>query len=89
MMGEPMKPSDLMPATLYIYVPDTDTVYNRAIQSGATSVMTPANQFYGDRNAGVKDPTGSARWIATHVEDVSPEKLMRRAEATAAAAAQN
>lgn len=35
--------------------------------------------FYGDRNAGVKDPLGSHWWIATHVEDVTPEEMERRA----------
>ena len=88
MMGEPMKPSDLRPATLYLYVADTDVVYNRAMKAGGESVMTPANQFYGDRNAGVRDPTGNVWWIATHVEDVTPKELMRRAEAAAAAMAQ-
>lgn len=70
-----------MPALIYLYVPDTDLTYQRALQAGATSVMAPANQFYGDRNGGVKDPFGNLWWIGTHVEDVSPEELKRRAEA--------
>jgi uncharacterized glyoxalase superfamily protein PhnB len=41
--------------------------------------MEPADQFYGDRNAGVIDPSGNRWWIATHIEDVSPEELARRA----------
>jgi uncharacterized glyoxalase superfamily protein PhnB len=41
--------------------------------------MEPADQFYGDRNAGIRDPQGNYWWIATHVEDVSPEDLQRRA----------
>lgn len=43
--------------------------------------MEPANQFYGDRHAGVVDPVGNRWWIATHIEDVLPEELARRAEA--------
>ncbi len=43
--------------------------------------MEPADQFYGDRNAGVKDPSGNIWWIATHKEDVAPEEMKRRAEA--------
>jgi PhnB protein len=42
-------------------------------------MMEPADQFYGDRNAGVKDPCGNLWWIATHIEDVPPEELARRA----------
>src|SRR5215469_12774796 len=72
---------DAMPASLYVYVDDTDVRYKRALGAGAVSVMEPADQFYGDRNAGVKDPTGNLWWIATHIEDVSPEELARRAKA--------
>jgi PhnB protein len=83
MLGEASEPWKPMPCAIYMYVPDTDAVYKRALQAGATSIMEPANQFYGDRNAGVKDPCGNLWWIATHVEDVSPEELNRRAEAHA------
>ena len=80
MMGEPMgcPPS---PAALYLYVPDTDAIYRRALAAGATSLMEPADQFYGDRNAGVRDPAGNHWWIATHKEDVPPAELARRAVA--------
>jgi uncharacterized glyoxalase superfamily protein PhnB len=57
---------------------DTDSVYNKAIKAGGVSLMEPANQFYGDRNAGVQDPSGNKWWIATHVEDVSAEEMERR-----------
>jgi PhnB protein len=70
-----------MPACFYLYVEDTDAVYRKALAAGATSVMEPADQFYGDRNAGVKDPSGDLWWIATHIEDVTPEELARRAAA--------
>jgi uncharacterized glyoxalase superfamily protein PhnB len=67
-----------MPCMNYVYVPDTDLAYARALEAGATSLMEPADQFYGDRNAGVKAPDGNLWWIATHVEDVSPEEMKRR-----------
>jgi PhnB protein len=70
-----------MPCSLYVYVPDTDEAYRRALKAGARSVMEPANQFYGDRNAGVKDAAGNTWWLATHVEDVSPEEMQRRNDA--------
>jgi uncharacterized glyoxalase superfamily protein PhnB len=69
------------PAMLYVYVTDTDAAYRRALAAGGTSLMEPANQFYGDRNAGVQDPTGNSWWIGTHVEDVPPDELKRRAAA--------
>ncbi len=82
MMGEPTEPTDLHPAYLYVYVEDTDATYQRALEAGAVSLMEPTDQFYGDRNAGVKDASGNVWWIATHIEDVSPEDLKERAEAS-------
>jgi PhnB protein len=81
MMGEAEGERQPMPSGIYLYVNDTDTVYKRALQAGATSLMEPADQFYGDRSAGVKDPSGNYWWIATHQEDVPPEELKKRAEA--------
>jgi len=81
MLGEPMGEFQPMPGSLYLYVSDTDATYRRALQAGATSTMEPADQFYGDRNAGVKDPQGNTWWIATRKEDVPPQELVRRAEA--------
>lgn len=69
------------PSSLYLYVPDTDAVYKKAIAAGATSVMAPADQFYGDRSAGLRDAFGNTWWIGTHIEDVPPEEIARRAKA--------
>ncbi len=74
-----------MSAALHLYVPDADAVYRRALQAGATSVREPADQFYGDRMAGVQDPLGNQWWIATHIEDVSPVEMALRAATTAGA----
>lgn len=79
MLGEPQ--GEAMPASLYLYVPDCDATYASAIGAGATSIMEPADQFYGDRGAGVTDPCGNIWWIGTHIEDVSPDELQRRAAA--------
>jgi uncharacterized glyoxalase superfamily protein PhnB len=81
MMGEASEQHKPMLGALYLYVNDADAVYKRALQAGATSLMEPADQFYGDRQASVKDPAGNTWWIATHKEDVSPEELKKRAEA--------
>ncbi len=68
-----------MPCMIYLYVPDTDAVYKTALAAGGISLMEPGDQFYGDRNAGVKDPCGNQWWIATHKEDMSDEELLKRA----------
>lgn len=83
MMGEAAGEFSPMPSMLHLYVNDTDAVYKRAMEAGATSVREPADQFYGDRSAGIKDPCGSTWYIATHQEDVSPEEMAKRAERVA------
>jgi len=72
---EPWKP---MPAGFYLYVPDTDAVYQAALAAGGISTLEPADQFYGDRNAGVQDAWGNNWWIATHIEDVDEAEIQRR-----------
>ncbi|MBD2730561.1 VOC family protein [Nostoc sp. FACHB-892] len=67
-----------MPSSIYLYVENTDATYNRALQAGGASIMKPEDQFYGDRNAGIKDPSGNHWWIATHQEDISPELIEKR-----------
>jgi PhnB protein len=66
------------PMTFYLYVPDVDALYKSALAAGAKSLQEVTTQFYGDRSGGVEDPQGNYWWIATHVEDVSPEEMDRR-----------
>lgn len=70
-----------MPSGLYLYVEDTDATYKQALEAGATTVMEPTDMFWGDRMASVKDPCGNMWSIATHVEDVAPDEINRRAQA--------
>jgi PhnB protein len=83
MMSQANAQHPAMQSAIYLYVPDTDATYRAALAAGATSTMEPADQFYGDRNAGVKDALGNMWWIGTHVEDVAPEELKRRAKEVA------
>ena len=68
-------------AAFYVYVADVDAAYARAIAAGGSSTMEPADQFYGDRGAGFKDPFGNDWWLATRLEDLSTEELARRVAA--------
>ena len=79
MLGEASGPWPSQPSSIYVYLPDCDAVYQRALGAGGTSVQEPKTQFYGDRHGAVKDPCGNTWWIATHVEDVAPDELERRA----------
>ena len=77
--GAPSK-SNPSSVTVSVYLEDADKVYADAIAAGATSVREPETQFYGDRSAQFTDPWGH-RWnVSTHVEDVAPEEMMKRAK---------
>jgi PhnB protein len=67
------------PVTLMVYVEDVDATFGRAVGAGAKSIRPLENQFYGDRTGQFEDPFGHRWSIATHVEDVSPQEMARRA----------
>lgn len=66
------------PTSLFIYVEDVDATLERAISLGATLKRPATDQFYGDRDAHIIDPFGHRWTIASHVEDVAPDEMMRR-----------
>jgi PhnB protein len=68
------------PVTISVYVEDVDAVFERALQEGATSLRAVETQFYGDRAGQFEDPFGHRWSVATHVEDISPEEMAKRAE---------
>ena len=70
-------------SSFYLYVPNCDELYKRALAAGAKSEREPTDQFYGDRNASVIDEFGNRWAVGTHVEDVSDEELGRRMKAMA------
>ena len=65
-------------SSLMIYVEDSDSVFARAMEAGAIQERPVETQFYGDRSGTLIDPFGHRWMIATHVEDVSEDKLKRR-----------
>lgn len=66
-MGEAHGPYEPMQSMFYLYVPDVDAVYRRAVAAGAKSTQEPADQPYGDRNASVVDVFGNTWNIASHI----------------------
>jgi PhnB protein len=67
------------PVTIHLYVENVDALVERAVGAGARIERPVADQFYGDRAGMLVDPFGFKWWIATHVEDVAPDELERRA----------
>jgi PhnB protein len=69
------------PSNLYLRVEDVDATYKRAIEAGGTSVMKPANMYYGARTACVQDVSENDWWIATRIETLTLEEVQERATA--------
>jgi len=68
------------PVSFCIYVEDVDARFQQAIAAGGRETRPVKDQFYGDRSGTFEDPFGHTWTLATHVEDVSPEEMARRAE---------
>ena len=71
------------PITLHVYVPDVDAITKQATAAGATVNRPLADQFYGDRTAGLTDPFGHRWYLATHIRDVSQEEMEQHMHASA------
>ena len=74
-------PADLggSPVTLHVYVDDVDRVFAKALAAGAIEIRPVTDQFYGDRSGLFADPWGHLWDVASHVEDVPADEMMRRA----------
>ena len=67
------------PVMMHLYVEDVDATVTRLASAGAKVVRAVEDQFYGDRGGKIEDPFGHSWYVSTHVEDVSPEELEKRA----------
>jgi PhnB protein len=72
------------PVSLHVYVEDADRVFEQAIEAGATAQRPVEDKFYGDRGGTFEDPFGHQWHVASHVEDVPPEEMSKRAAEAAA-----
>jgi uncharacterized glyoxalase superfamily protein PhnB len=75
------------PVVLNLYVEDCDKIFNQAVANGAKVQMPPADMFWGDRYGKFADPFGHNWAVATHLEDVPPEEMVKRSAAAMAAMA--
>ena len=78
MLADPTPEFGPMPTSIYLYVTDCDAVYHRALSSGGVPVFAMMTLPSGQRYGGIKDPCGNIWWVATQVEDVSPDEQERR-----------
>jgi len=84
--GMSMSPTTLKgsPVNFMVYVKDVDATHQKALGLGATELFPPADKFYGDRMGAITDPFGHIWCLATHIEDVPPKEMAKRAAAEAA-----
>jgi PhnB protein len=66
---------------IHLFVEDVDSLYNQALNAGATVVMPLADQFWGDRYGVVEDPCGHRWSMASHMQDMTPEEMQKAAAA--------
>jgi PhnB protein len=67
------------PVSIHLYVEDVDETVRAAVGAGARLLRPVESKFYGDRSGTLEDPFGHQWHVATHVEDVSPDEMARRA----------
>ena len=80
MMGKGPQALGGSPASLWLFVDDSDALFNRAVGAGAKVSMAMADQFWGDRAGAVVDPAGYTWWIATRKEDLTAAEMRQRAD---------
>jgi len=67
------------PMSIHLYVKDADAVISKAVSLGAKITRPLENMFYGDRSGMIEDPYGYKWCVSTHIEDVTPAKMKKRA----------
>jgi PhnB protein len=72
---------------VFLYVPDVDQTFRRAVDAGARVAMPLMDMFWGDRFGKVIDPFGHTWGMATHKEDVPPDEMAKRQREALAAMA--
>lgn len=69
------------PVSFFVYGPNVDAAWQRAVDAGAKVVMPLADQFWGDRSGCIEDPFGHQWWLSQRMKEMSPEELRKAADA--------
>lgn len=84
MPGSPYKSAETLgvcPMSLFLYVPDADATFKKAIAAGAKMLMPVADMFWGDRAGSLEDPFKYQWMVATHKRDMTKDEMKKEAEA--------
>jgi uncharacterized glyoxalase superfamily protein PhnB len=69
------------PVSFFVYGPNVDAAWKRAVDAGAKVVMPLADQFWGDRSGSIQDPFGHQWWLSQRIKEMTPEELRQAADA--------
>ncbi len=64
--------------SVHLHVDNADAMAERAVAAGATLLMPPSDQFYGERSCRLRDPFGHTWLIGHEIEKVTPQEMQRR-----------
>jgi len=78
MLGRAQEEHPTSQSMLYLWTDDVDAADQRALKHGAASVQAPLDQFYGNREAGIRDPQGNTWWIAREIRKLTNQEVERR-----------
>ena len=67
MLSEASPDYPARPCVNFAYVDDVDAVFMKALRAGASAIIEPAEQPWGDRVGGFHDPFDNRWWVATHL----------------------
>jgi PhnB protein len=56
-------------AAFYLYVDNADAAMDKALGAGADKIMDTADMPYGDRQGGIRDPSGNIWWVSQRLSD--------------------
>ena len=77
-------PNHKATASFFVYVPDCDALFSRAVAAGGHAAMPPVDMFWGDRMGSIADPFGQVWMLATHQKDLTLDEMRKAGEEFAA-----
>jgi PhnB protein len=66
---------------LHYYLENCDAIFARGLANGCKELQPMADQYYGDRSGSLLDGWGNHWYVASHLEDLTPEEIAEKAAA--------
>ena len=66
--------------SIFLYVKNSDEVFDKAISAGAKAKMPMMDAFWGDRAGTLEDPYGHIWTVSTRKKDMTPDGIKKAGE---------